>query len=311
MFFGEITNRLASYDNLHPIGLPVKARSFSNDCHRGISRAHCGGMETFYDTHAHLTFPDFSDEIPALLERAQAAGITRVITIGTDLVSSREAVALAEEHEEVYAVVGWHPNDLEPAPDDVRPNLRSLCEHPKVVAVGETGIDHYRLPSSQGGSAEDDTRWKAKQETVFRQQLELAEEFQLNVVIHQRVALEATLAIFEDFAARVRGQFHCFVDDVASMRRVIDMGSLVSFTGISTFKNAQEVRDTLAATPLDKLMLETDSPFLAPMPHRGKRCEPAFTRHTAERVAEVKGVSLAELSAATCATAHDFFPRLR
>ena len=212
MFFGEITNRLARYDNLHPIGLPVKARSFSNDCHRGISRAHCGGMETFYDTHAHLTFPDFSDEIPALLERAQAAGITRVITIGTDLVSSREAVALAEEHEEVYAVVGWHPNDLEPAPEDVRPNLRSLCEHPKVVAVGETGIDHYRLPSSQGGSAEDDTRWKAKQETVFRQQLELAEEFQLNVVIHQRVALEPTLAIFEDFAARVRGQFHCFVD---------------------------------------------------------------------------------------------------
>ena len=136
-------------------------------------------METFYDTHAHLTFPDFSDEIPALLERAQVAGITRVITIGTDLVSSREAVALAEVHEEVYAVVGWHPNDLEPAPDDVRPNLRSLCEHPKVVAVGETGIDHYRLPSSQGGSVGDDTRWKAKQETVFRQQLELAEEFQL------------------------------------------------------------------------------------------------------------------------------------
>ena len=268
-------------------------------------------METFYDTHAHLTYPDFEDDIPALLERAQAAGITRVISIGTDLISSRQALALAEAHEAVYAVVGWHPNDLESAPDDVRPQLRPLCEHPKVVAVGETGIDHYRLPSSQGGSAEDDARCTAKQETVFRQQLELAEEFQMNVVIHQRVALEPTLAVFEEFAARVRGQFHCFVDDAASMRRVIDLGSLVSFTGIATFKNAQEVRDTLAATPLDQLMLETDSPFLAPVPHRGKRCEPAFTRHTAERVAEVKGVSLAELSAATCATAHAFFPKLR
>ena len=218
MFFGEITNRLARYDNLHPIGLPVKARSFSNDCHRGISRAHCGGMETFYDTHAHLTFPDFANDIPALLERAQAAGITRVISIGTDLTSSRQAVALAEAHEEVYAVVGWHPNDLESAPDDVRPELRPLCEHPKVVAVGETGVDHYRLPSSQGGSAEDDARWKEKQETVFRQQLELAEEFQMNVVIHQRVALEATLAIFEDFAARVRGSVSLFRRRCSSMR---------------------------------------------------------------------------------------------
>ena len=123
-------------------------------------------------------------------------------------------------------------------------------------------------------------------------------------------ALAATLEIFEEYADRVCGQFHCFVDDAASMRRIIDLGSLVSFTGIVTFKNAQEIRDTVAATPLYKLMVETDSPFLAPMPYRGKRCEPAYTRHTAETVAEVKNISLAELSAATCATAHEFFPKL-
>ena len=267
-------------------------------------------MEPFYDTHAHLTFPGFAAEIPGLIERAQAAGITRIISIGTDFESSQHAVALAEAHAPVYAVVGWHPNDLATAPDDVAPELRKLCGHPKVVAVGETGIDHFRLPSGNGGSATDDEAWKTRQIKIFRQQLELAVEQNLNVVIHQRAALEPTLEIFQEYADRVRGQFHCFVDDSAGMQRIIGMGSIVSFTGIVTFKNAREVRETVAATPLDNLMVETDSPFLAPMPYRGKRCEPAYTRHTAERVAKVKGVSLAELSEVTCATAHNFFPKL-
>ena len=199
-------------------------------------------MENYYDTHAHLTFPDFADEIPEVIERAQAAGITKIITIGTDLESSLRAVQLAETYESIYAVVGWHPNDLESAPEDVRDGLRPLCVHSKVVAIGETGIDHYRLPSSGGGSDAEDKIWKARQEKIFRQQLELAVEQNLNVVIHQRAALEATLAIFEQYADRIRGQFHCFVDDVASMQRVINMGSLVSYTGIATFKNAKDVR---------------------------------------------------------------------
>lgn len=268
-------------------------------------------METFYDTHAHLTFPDFAEDLPGLVQRAQEAGIERIITIGTDLESSQRAVMVAEQFEPVYAVVGWHPNDLEPAPEDVREGLRPLCQHPKVVAVGETGIDHFRLPSGNDGTEADDAAWKERQERCFEQQLELAVEQGLNVVIHQRAALEPTLAIFEKYADRVRGQFHCFVDDIASMQRVIGMGSLVSFTGILTFKNAQEVRDTLAVTPLDHLMLETDSPFLAPTPHRGKRCEPAYVAHTANAAAEVLGVSLADLSQATCATAHRFFPKLK
>ena len=267
-------------------------------------------MENYYDTHAHLTFPDFADEIPEVIERAQAAGITKIITIGTDLESSLRAVQLAETHEPIYAVVGWHPNDLESAPEDVCEGLRPLCVHPKVVAVGETGIDHYRLPSSEGGSEAEDMIWKARQEKIFRQQLELAVEQNLNVVVHQRAALDATLAIFKQYSDSIRAQFHCFVNDVESMQRVIKMGSLVSFTGIATFKNAEEVRETINATPLDKLMLETDSPFLAPVPHRGKCCEPAFTRHVAEVVAEVKGVALNELSECTCATTHAFYPKL-
>ena len=264
-------------------------------------------MQKFYDTHAHLTFPDFSEEIDAVIARATAAGITRIITIGTDLESSKRAVALAEKYDTVYAVVGWHPNDLEPAPDDVCLDLRNLCEHEKVVAIGEAGIDHYRLPSSRGGSEADDAVWKERQVRIFKQQLELAAELGLNVVIHQRAALEATLEIFEAFADRVRGQFHCFVDDGDSMRRIVEMGSLVSFTGILTFKNAQEVRDTLAATPADGFMLETDSPFLAPVPYRGKRCQPAYVKEIADAAAQTRGCSLEELSAATCATALSFF----
>ena len=267
-------------------------------------------MEPFYDTHAHLTFPDFAKDIPGLIERAQAAGITRIISIGTDIESSQHAVSLAEAHAPVYAVVGWHPNDLASAPENVAPQLRELCSHPKVVAVGETGIDHFRLPSGNGGSAADDEAWMTRQEIIFRQQLELAVEQKMNVVIHQRAALEPTLEIFQEYADLLRGQFHCFVDDPAGMQRVISMGSIVSYTGIVTFKNAHEVRESVAATPLDKLMLETDSPFLAPMPYRGKRCEPAYTRLTAEKVAEVKGVSMAELSEVTCATAHHFFTKL-
>ena len=142
---------------------------------------------------------------------------------------------------------------------------------------------------------------------IFKQQLELSAELGLNVVIHQRAALDTTLEIFEPFADRVRGQFHCFVDDVDGMRRIVEMGSLVSFTGILTFKNAQEVRDALAATPADRFMLETDSPFLAPVPYRGKRCQPAYVKEIADAAAQTRGCSLEELSAATCATARGFF----
>ncbi len=264
-------------------------------------------MQEFFDTHAHLTFPDFGNEMDEVVRRAASVGITRIITIGTDLESSKCAVALAERNDAVYAVVGWHPNDLEPAPDDVCPELRNLCGHEKVVAIGEAGIDHYRLPSSRGGSEVDDMIWEKRQVRVFKQQLELAAELGLNVVVHQRAALETTLEIFEPFANRVRGQFHCFVDDVDSMRRIVDMGSLVSFTGILTFKNAQEVRDTLAATPADGFMLETDSPFLAPVPYRGKRCQPAYVKEIADVAAQIRGCSLEELSADTCATARGFF----
>ncbi|MFA6544643.1 MAG: TatD family hydrolase [Limisphaerales bacterium] len=268
-------------------------------------------MIEFYDTHAHLDYPDFAAELPQIVERAAAAGITRLISIGTDLESSARAVALAERFPAVFAVVGWHPNDAVRAPGDFRAELREMARHPKVVAIGETGLDYFRLPGGSGGSAADDAHVKSRQAEVFQQQLEVAAETGLNCVIHTRGdCFEETLAILQPFAGRVRGVFHCFVGTPEQMRRVMAMNSLVSFTGIMTFKNAQTVRDALAATPPGSFMLETDAPYLAPVPYRGKRCEPAHVREIAAAVAQVKGCSLEELSAATCRTARDFFPRL-
>ena len=274
-------------------------------------------MPVFYDTHAHLDYKDFAADLPQVIERAQAAGISRMISIGTSLESSKRAIALAEQYDSIYAVVGWHPTDVMDAPDDVKTPLRELAKHPKVVAIGETGMDFYRLPSKNGGTAEDDAKYKERQASIFRQQLELAIELGLNCVIHQRDAagetqcFEAILGQMQPFAGRVRGVFHCFAGDPAAMRRVLDMGSLVSFTGILTFKNGQNIRDTLAATPMGKFMFETDCPFLAPIPYRGKRNEPSYVKEMSEIAAQVKNCSLEELSNATCKTAHEFFPKLK
>ncbi len=267
-------------------------------------------MAAFFDTHAHLDYPEYAKDFPEVLARAQAAGILKMISIGTSLASSARAVELAEKFPAIYAAVGWHPSEALEAPADLRPALRELAQHPKVVAIGETGLDYYRLPSSQKGSAADDSHYKTRQAEIFQQQLEVAAEFGLNAIIHQRASFDDTLAQFRPFAGKVRGVFHCFGESVARLKSILETGSLVSYTGIVTFKNGQNIRDAVAATPLDKLMLETDCPYLAPVPYRGQRCEPAHVKEISETVAQVKRCSLDELSAATCRTALDFFPKL-
>ena len=266
----------------------------------------------FFDTHAHLDDDVFAADLPQLLERAHAAGITRINSIGTDFVSSARAIELAEKYPGVFAVVGWHPGQAADAPEDIRDALRALARHPRVVAIGETGLDYFRLPTAaKGATPESIAEIKRKQAAIFRQQLEVAAETGLNCVIHQREALEDTLAIMGEFEGRVRGVFHCFVNDPATVRRVVALGSLVSFTGIATFKNAATVRESIAAVPAGKFMLETDCPYLAPVPYRGKRCEPAYVREIAALVAQVRGCSLEALSVETCATAEEFFPKMR
>lgn len=267
-------------------------------------------MAIFFDTHAHLDYPDYAPDLDAVIERARQAGIEKIISIGTNLASSERAVQLAERFPGVYAAVGWHPTDALLAPADLRPALRTLARHPKVVAIGETGLDYYRLPSTTGGTPADDAVDKQRQAEIFQQQLEVARECQLNCIIHQRASFTDTLAQLRPFAGQVRGVFHCFGESVTCLNQILELGGLVSFTGLVTFKNAQIVRAAVAAVPAGRFMLETDCPYLAPVPYRGKRCEPAYVKEIADAVAVVRQCSLADLSADTNATARDFFPKL-
>jgi TatD DNase family protein len=205
----------------------------------------------------------------------------------------------------VFAAVGWHPTHVLDAPPDIRPALRELCKNPKVVAIGETGLDFFHPPDH--GEVEPYYRRQAE---IFQQQLEVAAETGLNCVVHTRQSFEAAAVQLDQFRGKVRGVFHCFSEDTAALKRALEMGSIVSFTGNVTFKNAQTIRDTLMTAPLGHFMFETDCPYLAPIPHRGQRSEPAFVKEIADFAAQVKNCSLAELSAATCGTARNFFRNL-
>ena len=265
-------------------------------------------MAKFYDTHAHLDFPNFKNDLDTIIQRAAENGIERILSIGVDQASSEAAVELAEKYPSVYAVIGWHPCYVMDAPEDVKADLIRLASHPKVVALGETGIDQHRLPSSEEGkSVEDDMVYLEKQKSIFHQHLEVAKETGLNCVIHQRDAFEIATEILAPFSRDVRGVFHCFVGTPEQQSIIQEMGSMVSFTGIVTFKNANEVRETLSKTPLDQWMLETDCPYLAPVPYRGKRAEPAYVRNIAEFLADFLNVPLDKLSEQTCANAESFF----
>jgi TatD DNase family protein len=280
------------------------------------------------ETHAHLDYPDFAADFDDVLHRATEAGVTRIVTIGTSIESSRKAVTLAEKHENVFAVIGVHPTSAIEAEEDVMAPLRELAKSRRVVAIGETGLDYHRLPSAetakqkktqvfsralQGETEEEiqaqieDGSCKEKQAGLFQQQLDLAIELGLNVVIHQRDAWEDTLELLQPYTGKVRGVFHCFGGTLEQAQDVIALGHLVSFTGIVTFKNGKEVREVATRVPLDQFMVETDCPYLAPVPFRGKRCEPAHTRLVAETIAGARGLTLEEIARATTATAEIFF----
>ncbi|MBA3830953.1 MAG: TatD family hydrolase [Chthoniobacterales bacterium] len=280
------------------------------------------------DTHAHLDYPDFAPDFHEVLARATAAGVSRILTIGTSIASSQRAVDLAEKYPNVFAVIGVHPSSAEEAEDDVITPLRELAKSPRIAAIGETGLDYHHLPSaavahehknqviSQALQAETDDEiegnlhdgaLKSKQASLFQQQLDLAVELGLNVVIHQRDAWEDTLEIMREYGRKVSGVFHCFGGTREQAEEVLALGHLVSFTGIVTFKNGAAVRDVAAGLSLGEFMVETDCPYLAPEPHRGKRCEPAHTRLVAESIAAARGISLEEVARATTETVEEFF----
>ena len=279
------------------------------------------------ETHAHLDYPDFANDLDDVLHRAADAGVTRIITIGTSIESSRRAIDLADKYPAVYATIGVHPTYVEEAEEDVFTPLRELAKHPRVVAIGETGLDYHRLPSEKVAKEKQvqvmtalrtetdeeieaqirDGAYKSKQASLFQQQLDLAVELGLNVVIHQRDAWDDTLRIIQPYAGKLRGVFHCFGGSLDQANEVLGLDHLVSFTGIVTFKNGAAVREVAAEIPLWKFMVETDCPYLAPVPFRGKRAEPAHTRIVAEAIAAARDVPLEEIAEATTETADGFF----
>jgi TatD DNase family protein len=279
------------------------------------------------DTHAHLDFPDFANDFEDVLRRAEQADVKRIITIGTSIQSSRRAIELAEKYPAVYAAVGVHPSHVNEAEDDVITPLRDLATNPRVVAIGETGLDYHHSPSQEVAKETQvqvmsalrsetdeeikaqirDGAYKSKQASLFQQQLDLAVELGLNVVIHQRDAWQDTLEVLRPYTGKVCGVFHCFSGTFNEANEVLDLDHLVSFTGIVTFKNGAAVRQVAAEIPLWKFMVETDCPFLAPAPFRGNRSEPAHTRIVAEAIAAARGASLQEIAEGTTETAEKFF----
>jgi TatD DNase family protein len=278
------------------------------------------------DTHAHLDYPEFEPDFSEMLARAEAAGVTRIISIGTSIESSRRAVALAEKYPQVFAVIGVHPTSALEADEDIITPLRELAKSPRVVAIGETGLDYHRLPGEslqkptpaylaempmndplEIEASIRDGAYKTAQSEIFQEQLDLAVELGLNVVIHQRDAWEDTLQILREYTGKVRGVFHCFGSPFAQAQEVIALGHMVSFTGIVTFKNAPLAHESAAKVPAESYMVETDCPYLAPAPHRGKRCEPAHTRIVAKTVARLRGETFEQVAAQTARNAAAFF----
>lgn len=254
----------------------------------------------FIDTHAHLNFESFDADRDAVIQRAVAEGVDKIIVPSVDEKSSRLAIDLAEHYPQVYAAVGIHPQDAQNYSETRIQTFYEWAAHPKVVAIGEIGLDYYR-----------DYNPRDLQIQVFRRFLQLANETNLPVIIHNREADTDILPIVEGKECElVTGVFHCFSSGVATAHRVLEAGFLISFTGTVTFKKSDSV-NVLRELPLTKLMIETDSPFLAPVPFRGKRNEPAFVRYVAEKFSEVKDVPLEEIARTTTKNAYRLFQKLK
>ena len=231
------------------------------------------------DSHAHLDDLRYDTDRDNVLQRAQTAGIEAIVTIGCDLATSQTAVALAHAHPNIFATIGVHPHEAKEIGEGWYESFRSLAQHPKVVAYGEIGLDYHYDHSP-----------REIQRQRFREQIHLARELALPLVIHTREAQEDTVMILrEEGAVDVGGVFHCFSGDMWLAKDALDLGFYLSFSGVLTFKNATMLRDIAKTVPLDRLMVETDCPYLAPVPYRGKRNEPAYVQYVAETLAEIRG----------------------
>jgi len=242
------------------------------------------------DSHCHLDFPEFAPELDAVMARARAAGVGTCVTIGTKLSTFERTQAIATGYADVWCTIGSHPHEAKVEPLTDSKQLLEAARNPKVVGIGETGLDYYYEHSPREAQARN-----------FRVHIAAAREADLPLIVHTRDADDDTIAILEDEMGRgpFRGLIHCFTGTQRLADAAVAMGFCVSASGIATFKNSVALREVLRSVPLDRLLVETDAPYLAPVPHRGKRNEPAFVAHTATSLAELKGVAVSELARAT------------
>jgi TatD DNase family protein len=248
------------------------------------------------DSHCHLDFSQFDNQREKAILQARQAGVNTIINIGTDLSSSTKSIELAITHENLYATVGVHPHDARTVNDDVLKKLEELTDHPRVVGIGEIGLDFYRDHSPRN-----------VQRQVFQKQLELAVRTGLPVVIHTRQAFEETVAIIGDYAGELKGGvFHCFPGNVDEAQIVFDLGFVISVGGIITFKDSG-MSKMAAEVPLDKIILETDAPYLAPVPHRGKMNYPAYVVYVYEKLAQLKSIPVSKVEKVTDRTCQKLF----
>ena len=253
------------------------------------------------DSHCHLDFPDFASDLDAVVGRARAAGVERMITIGTKVAKAAGVAAIADKYDDVFFTVGTHPHEAGQEGAEDFAAMREFARHPKCVGIGEAGLDYHY------DSAPRDVARR-----VFRGQIELARELDLPLVIHTRDADDDMAAILtqEMERGRFRALLHCFTGSRELAEAALGLGLFVSFSGVVTFRRSEGLRAIARDAPLDRILVETDAPYLAPTPHRGRRNEPAFVVDTARVVAETRGLALETLAGATRANTHDVFRKL-
>ncbi|MGO4988463.1 MAG: TatD family hydrolase [Gallicola sp.] len=253
-------------------------------------------MKYLYDSHAHLDDDRFDQDREDIIKSLKSNGISLVINPGADMKSSRKAMELADRYPNIFAGVGIHPQDASHYQEEDLEILRKWSEDPKVVAIGEIGLDYYYGKDN-----------KEEQIKLFREQMKLASEMSLPVLIHMRDATEDTYNILKEYEGKVRGIMHCYSGSVEMAELFMNLGYYISLAGVVTFKNAKAAKDVAKKIPLERLLIETDSPYLTPEPNRGKRNEPKYVKHVADKICELRGISLVELSDATRRNTEELF----
>lgn len=250
-----------------------------------------------FDTHAHLNAVQYEEDLLEVIDRAKAEGVSNIVVVGFDKPTIKRAMELTEQYDFIYAAVGWHPVDAIDMTEEDLVQIEKLAHHPKVVAIGEMGLDYYWDKSP-----------KEIQKEVFRKQIQLAKKVNLPIIIHNREATADIVEILrEENAQEVGGIMHCFSGSYEVAMQCIEMNFYISFGGPVTFKNAKKPKEVAAQVPLDRLLIETDCPYLTPHPFRGKRNEPSYVKYVAEKIAELRGMTFDEIASITSKNAKKIF----